>query len=153
MIRFSYKQRMPYKEREKTGLPRKKDKPKYKVTNWSQYNQSLRKRGMISLYFPKGDLESLFINAQPYVNGDSGRRSTYLTPYVHLIYTLYRVFGFGQRQITGYFEDLWRSKGLEIAVPSFGHLGFVRKVIAMVFLDGIILFLQKRIYCVWNKIG
>ncbi|GAA5253083.1 hypothetical protein KNCP2_13720 [Candidatus Rickettsia kedanie] len=25
-------------------------------------------------------------------------------------------------QITGYFEDLWRSKGLEIPVPSFGHL-------------------------------
>ena len=60
---------MPYKEREKTGLARKKDKPKYKVTNWSQYNQSLRKRGMISLYFPKGNLESLFINDQPYVKG------------------------------------------------------------------------------------
>lgn len=113
---------MPYKERDKTGLARKKDKPKYKVTNWSQYNESLRKRGMISLYFPKGNLESLFINAQPYVKGDSGRTSKYLTPYIHLIYTLYRVFGFGQRQITGYFEDLWSSKGLEIAVPSFGHI-------------------------------
>lgn len=53
---------MPYKERAKTGLPRKIDKPKYKITNWSQYNKSLRKRGMISLYFPAGDLESLFIN-------------------------------------------------------------------------------------------
>ncbi|WP_338141708.1 transposase [Rickettsia felis] len=41
---------------------------------------------------------------------------------MQLIYTLYRLFGFGQRQITGYFEDLWRGKGLEIPVPSFGHL-------------------------------
>lgn len=113
---------MPYKERAKTGLPRKTDRSKYKVTNWSQYNRSLRQRGMISLYFPKGDLESLFINAQPYVEGDSGRTSTYLIPYIHLIYTLYRLFGFGRRQITGYCEDLWRSKGLEIPVPSFGHL-------------------------------
>lgn len=26
------------------------------------------------------------------------------------------------RQIVGYFEDLWKSKGLDIAVPSFGHI-------------------------------
>lgn len=113
---------MPYKERTKTGLPRKTDKPKYKITNWSQYNESLRKRGMISLYFPGGDLESLFINTQPYVEGESGRTTTYQVPYIQLIYTLYRLFGFGQRQITGYFEYLWRGKSLEIPVPSFGHL-------------------------------
>jgi hypothetical protein len=26
------------------------------------------------------------------------------------------------RQIIGYFEDLWKSKGFDIAIPSFGHL-------------------------------
>jgi hypothetical protein len=26
------------------------------------------------------------------------------------------------RQITGYMEDLWETKGLDIPVPSFGHL-------------------------------
>ncbi|WP_341791693.1 hypothetical protein [Rickettsia endosymbiont of Gonocerus acuteangulatus] len=75
-----------------------------KITNWSQYNDSLRKRGMVSLYFPEGDLESLFINTQPYVEGESGRTTTYQVPYIQLIYTLYRLFDFGQRQITGYFE-------------------------------------------------
>lgn len=68
---------MPYKERAKTGLPRKIEEPKYKITNWSQYNESLRKRGMISLYFPAGVLESLFINTKPYVEGESGRTTTY----------------------------------------------------------------------------
>lgn len=82
---------MPYKERAKTGLPRNVDKPKYKVTNWSQYNKSLRQRGMISLYFPEGDLESLFINVEPYVEGESGRATTYQVPYIQLIYTLYRL--------------------------------------------------------------
>ncbi|HJD61992.1 MAG TPA: transposase, partial [Rickettsia endosymbiont of Columbicola hoogstraali] len=62
------------------------------------------------------------MNAKPYVEGESGRTTTYQTPYIQLIYTLYRLFGFGQRQITGYFEDLWHSEGLEITVPSFGHL-------------------------------
>ena len=113
---------MPYKERLKTGIPRKRKKPEYKVINWSEYNQSLRKRGMISLYFPGGDIKSSFINDMPYVKGDSGRMSTYLAPYIQFIYILYRLFGWGQRQITGYFEDLWKTKGLDIPVPSFGHL-------------------------------
>ena len=31
---------MPYKERLKSGNPRKREKAKYVITNWSQYNQS-----------------------------------------------------------------------------------------------------------------
>lgn len=106
----------------KSGEPRKRDKSKYKIKNWSEYNQSLRKRGMISLYFPNGDIKGQFINSTPYIDGDSVQQKTYLSPYIELLFTLYRLFGFGIRQITGFIEDLWRSKGLDIAVPSFGHL-------------------------------
>ena len=49
---------MPYKERLKTGVARKREKSKYKVTNWTEYNKSLRRRGMISIYFPEGDIQS-----------------------------------------------------------------------------------------------
>jgi Transposase DDE domain len=113
---------MPYKERLKTGASRKREKTQYKIVNWSSYNQSLRKRGMISLYFPEGDINSLFINKTPYVTGDSGQYATYLAPYIQLLYTLYRLFGWGIRQITGFIEDLWKTKGLDIPVPSFGRL-------------------------------
>jgi hypothetical protein len=58
---------MPYKARLKNGKERRKKKPEYKVKNWTEYNQSLRKRGMISLYFPKGDIVSQFIHDKPYV--------------------------------------------------------------------------------------
>ena len=84
---------MPYKERVKTGLERKMPKPQYKIQNWTEYNQSLRKKGMISLYFPKGDIKSQFINDTPYIKGESGRMATYLAPYIQLIYILYRLFG------------------------------------------------------------
>jgi hypothetical protein len=63
---------MPYKERIKTGEERKRSKAQYKVTNWSEYNRSLKNRGKISLYFPKGDIESIFINERPYEEGYSG---------------------------------------------------------------------------------
>ena len=115
---------MPYKERLKqTGdAPRKRRKPGYQVTNAHAYNQSLKRRGMISLYFCGTDLKGQFINARPHTPGVSGREPTYTQGYIELIFTFYRLFGWGMRQITGYMEDYWATRGLDIAVPSFGQL-------------------------------
>ncbi len=113
---------MPYKERLKKSNERIRKKPNYKVSNWTDYNKSLKKRGQLSLYFPKGDLRELFINEDSYEEGLSGRQAYYQPAYIELIYIFYRLFNWGMRQIAGYFEDLWKSKGLDIAVPSFGHL-------------------------------
>jgi hypothetical protein len=113
---------MPYKERQKQGEARKRRKPGYRVTNARAYNQSLRKRGMISLYVPDGDLKAQFINAKVRTPGVSGREPTYTTSYIELVYTFYRLFGWGMRQITGYMEDFWATRGLDIPVPSSGQL-------------------------------
>ena len=113
---------MPYKEREKSGEARKRKQPDYRVTNWHEYNLSLKKRGMISLYFPCGDLKAQFINDKPYVKGISGQEPTYREAYIELIYTFYRLHGWGMRQIHGYMEDYWATRGLDIPVPSFGQL-------------------------------
>lgn len=113
---------MPYKERQKQGEARKRKKPGYRVTNARAYNQSLRKRGMINLYVPDGDLKAQFINAKVRTAGVSGRQPTYTTAYIELIYTFYRLFGWGMRQTTGYMEDFWAMRGLDIPVPSFGQL-------------------------------
>ena len=97
-------------------------KSKYKVKNWTIYNKSLRSRGKLSLYYPKGDLRSQFINDDSYSKGTPGRTALYSSVYIEIIFIHYRLFGWGIRQITGYFEDLWESKNLDIAVPSFGNL-------------------------------
>lgn len=113
---------MPYKEKLKNPSLNPRKKPQYKVVNWTEYNKSLKKRGELSLYFPRGDLKSQFINEAPYGHGIAGRQATYNRPYIELVYMFYRLFGWGIRQMTGYFEDLWRTKKLDIPVPSFGHL-------------------------------
>jgi hypothetical protein len=113
---------MPYKEKLKNSSQKPRPKAKYKITNWTDYNKSLRKRGAISLYFPQGNLETLFINKSPYISGVSGQEATYKDSYIELMFTFYRLFGWGLRQITGYFEDLWKTKELAISVPSLGHL-------------------------------
>ena len=109
---------MPYKQKQKDPSPKARKKDIYKVINWSEYNKSLKKRGELSFYFPAGDLRSQFINEDRYISGVSGQQATYQTAYVELIYTFYRLFGWGIRQITGYFEDLWRTRGLDIPVPA-----------------------------------
>src|SRR6201995_1750287 len=114
---------MPYKARLKTGEPRKRRKPGDRVTNARAYNQSLRKRGMISLYVPDGDLKAHLINARVRTPGVSGREPTYTTACIELIFTFYRLFGWRIRQITGYMEDYWATRGLDIPVPSASQLG------------------------------
>ena len=113
---------MPYKARLKSGAERKQSKPAYRVTNHHEYNLSLKNRGKISLYFPGGDLKEQFINEQRHTAGVSGSEVRYRHAYIELIYTFYRLFGWGMRQITGYMEDYWATRGLDIPVPSFGHL-------------------------------
>ena len=117
---------MPYKEaiklKTESGSTTAIQKFTYKVKNWTVYNKSLRNRGKLSLYFPKGDLKSQFINDNSYSKGVSGRAALYSSAYIEVIFIHYRLFGWGMRQITGYFEDLWESKNLDIAVPSFGNL-------------------------------
>ncbi|WP_425195049.1 hypothetical protein [Paraburkholderia mimosarum] len=39
------------------------------------------------------------------------------------MFTFYRLFGWGMRQITGYMEDYWETRGLDIPVPSASQLG------------------------------
>ncbi|WP_157654998.1 hypothetical protein [Burkholderia ubonensis] len=56
---------MPYKARLKTGEPRKRPQPNYAVTDAREYNESLKRRGQLSLYCPDGDLKALFINDAP----------------------------------------------------------------------------------------
>lgn len=88
---------MPYKQKLKNASANPRAKPVYKVTNWSAYNKILKKRGQLSLYFPQGNLKSLFINEKPYTPGVSGQESTYTLAYIELIYTFYRLLGWGLR--------------------------------------------------------
>jgi hypothetical protein len=113
---------VPYKASLKSGARRQRPKPTYRVANARAYNQSLKRRGQLSLYCLDGELKALFINARPYVPGVSGRAPTYTNAYIELIYTFYRLFRWAIRQITGFMEEYWRLCGLEIAVPSFGQL-------------------------------
>lgn len=81
---------MPYKEaiklKAESGSTIPIQKAKYKVKNWTVYNKSLRNRGKLSLYFPKGDLKSQFINEDSYSKGVAGRAAVYSSAYIEIIF-------------------------------------------------------------------
>jgi len=104
---------MPYKARLQEGQERKRKKPTYRVTNCHEFNQSLKKRGQISLYFPDGDLLSQFIDASPYTRGVSGRTSSYRAPYVELIDPDMNIHAI---EITG--TDVSDSEGMDRILPT-----------------------------------
>ncbi|WP_232446683.1 hypothetical protein, partial [Burkholderia ubonensis] len=60
---------VPYKAILKSGAPRKRPKPRYRVANARAYHQSLKRRGQLGHYCPEGDLKALFVNGRPYVPG------------------------------------------------------------------------------------
>jgi len=114
---------MPYNPHLKSGEKRKRPKLQYRVENWREYNQSLKKRGKMRAYLPNGNLKEVLFNSESYVEGVSGRSSVYKPAYIQLAYTYYRLFSnMGIRQVTGFLEDLWEQLHLEIPVPSFGTL-------------------------------
>lgn len=113
---------MPNKEKINTPSKNPQPKRRYKVTNWTEYNKSLKNRGKLSLYFPAGDMKFHLVNENHYTPGVSGQSVFYKPSYVELMYITYRLFGWGMRQICGYFEDMWERQNLDIQAPSFGHL-------------------------------
>lgn len=49
---------MPYKQKLKIPCLVKRKNLSYKVTNWTEYNKSFKKRCKLSLSFTMGDLKS-----------------------------------------------------------------------------------------------
>ncbi len=88
----------------------------YKTNNWSDYNQALKRRGSLSIWF---DAEMAWM-AQP--SGKRGRQQTYSDAAIQTCLTLKVLFSLPLRQTTGFVESLLELVGLDWAVPDFSTL-------------------------------
>ncbi|WP_439142634.1 IS5 family transposase [Pseudooctadecabacter sp.] len=96
---------------------------KYKTTNWSTYNDSLKRRGSLSIWF---DPEMVWV---PPPNGKRGRQHHFSDAAIQTCLTLKVLFGLPLRQTTGFVESLLRMVGLDWAVPDFSTLCRRQKVL------------------------
>lgn len=89
---------------------------KYKTTNWSTYNDSLKRRGSLSIWFDP----QMVWNPPP--TGRRGRRQQFSDAAIQACLTLKVLFGMPLRQTTGFVESLLKLVGLSWEVPDFSTL-------------------------------
>jgi hypothetical protein len=89
---------------------------KYKTTNWSSYNDSLKQRGSLSIWF---DPAMAWV---PPPSGKRGRQQSFSDEAIQTCLTLKVLFGLPLRQTTGFVQSLLRLVGLDWAAPDFSTL-------------------------------
>ncbi len=90
--------------------------PTYKTKNWQAYNEALKRRGSLTVWF---DPEMTW-EAAP--TGKRGRQPDYSDAAIQTCLTLKVLFGMALRQTTGFVESLLGLIGLPWSVPDFSTL-------------------------------
>ncbi len=96
---------------------------KYKTTNWSSYNDSLKRRGSLSIRFGPQMVWT------PPPTGKRGRQHHFGDAAIQACLTPRVLFGMPPGQTTGFVESLLKLVGLNRAVPDFGALCRRRKTL------------------------
>lgn len=89
---------------------------KYKTTNWSAYNEALRRRGSLTVWF---DPDMVW---RPPPTGRRGRQPSFSDAAIQTCLTMKVLFGMPLRQTTGFVQSLLRLVGLDWNVPDFSTL-------------------------------
>ena len=99
--------------------------PTYKIKNWRAYNEALKRRGSLTIWF---DPEMTW-EARP--TGKRGRQPTYSDAAIQTCLTMKVLFGMALRQTTGFVESLLQLSGLNWSVPDFSTLSRRQKSLAV----------------------
>ncbi len=94
-----------------------KYKTMYRVANWAEYEQALRRRGDLTVWFDEGAANSW--NEQP--SGLPGGQRRYSDIAILASLTLRTVFHLALRQTEGFVTSLIRLMGLELKTPDHTH--------------------------------
>ena len=93
-----------------------RSKPRYRTTNWKQYNAALKARGSLTVWLDKR--MTWFAAA----SGKRGRSPKFSDAAVQFCLTLKNLFGLALRQATGLAESVLQLSGLNWPTPDFSTL-------------------------------
>jgi hypothetical protein len=107
---------MPNKHNDK--YRHKFKKATYKVTNWPEYNDALRKRGDITIWFTEEAIKAW----TPEKTGGRGRPKEYSELAIETCLFLRMVYSLPLRQTEGFANSLVRLMALNLDIPDFSTL-------------------------------
>ena len=90
--------------------------PKYRTTNWSEYNAALKRRGSLEIWFDPGMAWLAEASSRP------GRPQRFSDSAIELCLTLKVLFGLALRQVTGLVASLLKLAKLDWPVPDYTTL-------------------------------
>ena len=97
--------------------------PVYKTKNWPAYNEALKRRGSLTIWFDP----AMTWEATP--TGKRGRQPDYSDAAIQTCLTMKVLFGMALGQTTGFVESLLRLSGLDWFVPNFSTLSRRQKTL------------------------
>lgn len=83
---------------------------KYKTKNWSSYNDALKRRGSLAIWF---DPEMIWV---PPPSGKRGRQQRFSDAAIQICLTLKVLFGMPLRQTSGFVQSLLQLVGLDCSL-------------------------------------
>src|SRR5664280_2981342 len=107
---------MPYKHNE--NRRHKIKKSRYKVTNWHDYNNGLRQRGDVTIWFT----EEAIADWHPEKTGARGRPQLYSDIAIETAVFIRQVFHLPLRQTEGFMKSPARIMKAEITIPDFSSI-------------------------------
>ena len=111
------------------GVMPKPAAPRYRTTNWPEYNAALKRRGSLEIWF---DPEMRWLSKPC---GRLGRPMRFSDSAIELCLTLKTLFNLPLRQVTGLVASLIRMAGLDWPVPDYTTLCRRQKTLTVT-LDG-----------------
>ncbi|OZH53589.1 hypothetical protein AFK68_16595 [Hydrocoleum sp. CS-953] len=95
-------------------MSKSKSKSKYRVSNWSEYDASLRQRGSLTFWLNQEVIEQ-WLNQEK--TGRKGASNTYSNVAIELMATLQSLFGLAGRQTEGFVASILALMGVDLLVP------------------------------------
>lgn len=93
-------------------------KPTYRLTNWSQYNQSLKQRGSLSLWLEESILDQWFYEGAH----QRGGKLVYSDACITCLLQLKVVFDLKYRQLEGFASSIFALMGINLPIPSYTQI-------------------------------
>ena len=109
---------MPYKYLQEKGIKIKKQK--YRLTNWSEYNASMKRRGDIEIWLSQEVIDSWHVCDRIY--DGTGTPNLYSDKTILICHELRKVLKLPLRQTQGFIDSIFRIQELDIKCPDFGTL-------------------------------
>jgi hypothetical protein len=101
--------------KQKKSRPKSAKGERYKVTNWSEYNRSLKKRGSITFWLSEDVCSKWYYEGQ----SQRGAQQEYSDTCIELCCIVRKVYHLPLRQTEGLLESIIHLAGLELKTPDY----------------------------------